>query len=123
MVWLARKVMTVSVRLSSAYRPRQRWPGRPSLLVLIRSTSVWCSNSVMFGVPRTASISVRCTAAPGASVTWAMRRGRWGGGGGVGGGGGPAGGGGVRLSAWGGKGPAQLAQPGNRRGRVLHHEA
>ncbi|MNT25525.1 hypothetical protein D3C72_1610450 [compost metagenome] len=77
MVCGARKVTTSSVSLSSAYRPRQRLPGKPSLRVVIRSTSVCCSNSVMPGVARTTSMSVRCTAAPVASVTCAMRRALW----------------------------------------------
>ena len=78
MVWGAWKVSTSSVSSSSAYRPTQRFsPACPSLVVVIRSTSVWCSNSVTFGLAFTFSIRVCCTAAPVASVTWTMRRALW----------------------------------------------
>ena len=73
MVCGARKVTTSSVSLSSAYRPRQRLPGNPSLRVVIRSHQRVLLKQGDAGVLRTTSISVRCTAAP-ASVTWAMRR-------------------------------------------------
>ena len=84
----------------------------PACVPVIRSTSVCCSNSVMLGVRRTVSISVRCTAAPVASVTCTMRRWLW-----------PPSR--VRCSSpfFQREGHAQLAQPGDGLGRVLDHEA
>ncbi|MDT4833307.1 hypothetical protein FQZ97_669070 [compost metagenome] len=77
MVCGARKASTSSVSSSSAYRPWHDGSASPSLVPVTRSTSVWCSNSVMLGVRRTRSISTCCTAAPVASVTCTMRRWLW----------------------------------------------
>jgi hypothetical protein len=77
MVCGARKVTTSSVASSSAYRPRQRWPGRPSLLAGDQVHQGVVLEQRDVGRARTCSISVFCTAAPVASVTCTMRRALW----------------------------------------------